>query len=327
LLVDVHTHAQPQEYLKALLDSGRFQAEHGAEGQLILKEKGSRFLTITPQVHDLSQRIEEMDAAKIDVQILSLTTPQVYFLEGQSAIDLARHCNDYLAHIVEAYPTRFRALASIPFTADIDSAISELTRCMDMLGMPGFVIGANVDGHAIDDPRFDPFYEEANRRGAVMFIHPMIPAGIEAMDKYGLAPLVGFMMDTTLAVSRLIFSDFFGRFLGIQVLVGHLGGAIPFLAGRLDTGYRNYPECQTITRPPSEIIERLYLDTGTFSAPALRCAIETVGVENVLFGSDYPQLISDMTGSIQTIQDVAGRRDRGKVLGDNAATLFGLAGL
>jgi aminocarboxymuconate-semialdehyde decarboxylase len=322
--VDVHTHAQPPEYLKILLDSGRYEAEHGSEGQLLLKEHGSRFLTITPQMHDPEQRIADMDAAGIDVQILSLTIPQVYFLEGQQAIDLARLCNDYLASIVEAYPTRFRALASIPFTADIDSIIAELARCMDSLGMPGFLIGSNIDGHPIEDPRFDPFYEEANRRGAVMFVHPMIPAGIEAMNKYALAPLVGFMMDTTLAVSRLIFSDFFGRFLGINVLVGHLGGALPYLAGRLDAGYQNYPDCQTISRPPSEIIERLYLDTVSAHPAALRCASELVGADHLLFGSDYPHLIGDVSGTMAMIESTVGRRDRGRVLGDNAAALFGL---
>jgi aminocarboxymuconate-semialdehyde decarboxylase len=322
--VDVHTHAQPPEYLKLLLDSGRYEADHGPEGQLVLKERCSRFLTITPQMHDPEQRIAEMDAAGIDVQILSLTTPQVYFLEGQAAIDLARLCNDYLASIVDTYPTRFRALASIPFTADIDSVIAELSRCMDTLGMPGFVIGSNVEGQPIDDPRFDPFYEEANRRGAVMFVHPMVPTGIEAMNKYALAPLVGFVMDTTLAVSRLIFSDFFGRFLGINVLVGHLGGALPFLAGRLDAGYETYAECQTITRPPSEIIERLYLDTVSAHPAALRCAMELVGAERVLFGSDYPHLIGNVAGGIGMIENTVGRRDRGKVLGDNAANMFRL---
>jgi aminocarboxymuconate-semialdehyde decarboxylase len=323
--VDVHTHAYPPDYLKAVLDSGRFEAEHGTNDQLILREKGSRFLTITQRADDLAVRVEEMDAAGVDLQVLSLSIPQVYFLDGEASVSLARHCNDYFARMVEAYPTRFRALASIPLTADIDSAVNELVRCMDTLGMPGFVIGANVDGRPIDDPRFDPLYEEANRRGATMFVHPMIPAGIEAMGTYSLAPLVGFMFDTTLAMSRLIFSDFFGRFMGINVLVGHLGGALPYLAGRLDAGFQNYPDCQTITRPPSEIIERLYFDTASFHPSALRCAIEMVGTEHVLYGSDYPQVIGDGAAAMNVIEHTVGRRARGKILGDNAAEMFHLA--
>src|SRR5690606_21029382 len=123
---DVHAHAQPPEYMKALLDSGRFEAEHGQDDQIILREKGSRLLAVTPRIDDLDARIAAMDEAGIDVQILSLSLPNVYFLEGDDAVALARHCNDYLASLVEVHPTRFRALASIPLTADIDSAVDEL---------------------------------------------------------------------------------------------------------------------------------------------------------------------------------------------------------
>ncbi len=323
--VDVHTHAQPPEYLQKLLDSGRYQVERGQNDQLIIKEQDSRFLTVTQAMVDPSDRIAAMDAAGIDVQILSLSLPNLNFLEGQEAIDMAVLTNDYLAGLTQSYPDRFRALASIPLTADIDSAIAELVRCMDVHGMPGFLIGANIDGAPIDDPRFDPFYEEANRRGAVMMIHPMIPSGIEAMNQYALAPLVGFMFDTTLSVSRLIFSNFFGRFLGIHVIVGHLGGAIPYLTGRLDAGWRNYEECQEINRPPSEIIERLYFDTVSFHGPSLKCAIETVGDDHILFGSDYPHVIGDVTGAMDGIESAVSRRQRGRILGDTAAELFKLA--
>jgi aminocarboxymuconate-semialdehyde decarboxylase len=324
--IDVHAHVQPPEYLRKLLDSGRYQVERGLDDQVIVKSGGARFLTLGPPMHDAAERIEAMDAAEVDIQVLSLPTPNVYFLEGQEAVELAVHTNDALAGIVQQYPDRFRALASIPLTADIDAAIAELARCMDVLGMPGFLIGANVDGTPIDDPRFDPLYEEANRRGAVMMVHPMVPAGIEAMGQYALAPLVGFMFDTTLAVSRLIFSNFFGRFLGIDVVVTHLGATIPYLTERLDAGWRTYPECQAINRPPSEIIERLYLDTVLAGEPALKCAVEIVGEDHLLFGSDYPQAISNLSGAIAQIENAITRRHRGKVLGDNAARLFGIEG-
>jgi len=322
--VDVHTHIQPPEYLKILLDSGRFEVERGDAEQLVIKDRGSRFLTVTPNMGDLPQHIAHMDATGMDAQVISLSTPNVYFKEGQEAVDLAVMTNDYLAGIVQQYPGRFKALASVPFTADIDSAINEMVRCLDQLGMPGFLIGGNIDGAPIDDPRFDPLFEEANRRGAVMFIHPMVPAGAEAMSQYGLVPLVGYMFDTTLAVSRLVFSNFFGRFLGINVVVAHLGGAIPFVSGQLDAGYANYPECQVAQRTPSEIIERLYLDTASANASALRCAIDTVGSEQVLFGSDYPHIIADVPGLTSMIEHTVGRRERGRILGDNAAKLFGL---
>ncbi|HMM41514.1 MAG TPA: amidohydrolase family protein [Thermomicrobiales bacterium] len=322
--VDVHTHAQPPEFLKSLIESGRYEVERGQGEQLIVKEQGARFLTVVPAMHQPSDRIAAMDAAGIDVQVLSVSVPQVYFLEGLAAVELARLCNDALAAIVQQYPDRFRALASVPLTADIDSAIEELGRCMDTLGMPGFLIGANINGQPLDDPKLDPFYEEANRRGAVMHIHPMAPAGIASMGQYALAPLVGFPFDTTQAIARLIFSDFFGRFLGINVVGSHLGGAIPFLANRLDAGYRTYPECQGISRPPSEVLERLYLDTTGASSTAIELAGDLVGEDHLLFGSDYPHVVGDLAGGIAAIESSVSRRHRGKILGDNAAALYGL---
>lgn len=324
--VDVHTHAQPTEYLDTLIASGRYESVDDHAGHLIIRERGSRFLTITSQMHHPKQRVEEMDAAGIDVQIISVTTPQVYFLEGQAAVDLARRCNDYLAGIVQQYPTRFRALASVPLTADVDAATREYVRCVDELGMAGVLLGANIGGRPVDDPGFAAFYAEASRRGTTALLHPMVPAGIEVMNQYALAPLVGFMFDTTLAVARLVFSGFFDRYPGITVVVGHLGAAIPYLAGRLDIGFRSYPDCQGIDRPPSEIIKQLYLDTVSFHEPAMRCAIETVGADHLVFGSDYPHVIGDVPGAIATVEHTVGAAATPAVLGDTAARLFGLAG-
>lgn len=323
--IDAHAHAQPPEYLDALLASGRYESVRDAEGRIVVRERGSRFLTITPQMHHPEQRVAEMDEAGIDMQILSVTTPQVYFLQGQAAVDLARRCNDYLADIVRSYPTRFRALASVPLTADPDAAVREFVRCLDDLGMVGAIIGSNIDGRPIDDPAFDAFYAEADRRATTLFIHPMVPAGIEVMNPYALAPLVGFMFDTTLAVSRLIFSGFFERYPRVKVLVGHLGAAVPYLAGRLDIGWRSYSDCQGIPHPPTEYIRRLYLDTVSFHAPALRCALETVGPDRIVFGSDYPHVIGDVGRAIASIQQALPATTHDGVLGHTAAELFGIS--
>ncbi len=324
--VDVHTHAQPPEYLETLQASGRYEIVPDAAGRLVVRERGSRFLTITPQMHDPARRVEEMDADGIDVQILSVTTPQVYFLEGDAAVALAARCNDYLAGLVRRYPRRFRALASVPLTAGGEAAARELERCLDDLGMVGALLGASVDGRPLDDPAFLPFFEAADARGATILIHPMVPVGVEAMGDYALAPLVGFMFDTTLAVARLIFSGYLDRFPQIRYVVGHLGGAVPYLAGRLDIGYRSYPDCQRIERPPSEYLRRLYLDTVSFHPPALRCALETVGAERIVFGSDYPHVIGDVAGAVAAIEASVPPEARSAVLGATAAGLFGLEG-
>ncbi len=322
--IDVHTHAQPKEYLDTLLASGRYETVRDPGGQLVVREKGSRFLTITPQMHDPAQRVEEMDATGIDMQIISVTTPQVYFLSGQPAVDLARICNDYLAEMVRQYPTRFRALASVPLTADPDAAVQEFERCLDELDMVGAIVGANIDGRPIDDPAFAPFYEVLNQRKSTMLVHPMVPAGIEVMNQYALAPLVGFMMDTTLAVARLIFSGFFDTYPDINVIVGHLGATAPYLAGRLDIGYRSYPDCKGISTSPSEYLKRMYLDTVSFHTPALHCAAETVGADRIVFGSDYPHVIGDVAGATKVIEESMPSDAIDGILGNTAAGIFGV---
>ncbi len=323
--IDVHTHAQPKEYLDTLIESGRYEIVRDPDGHMVVREKGSRFLTITPQMHDPAQRVEEMDETGIDMQIISVTTPQVYFLEGQPCVDLTKICNDYLAEIVRQYPTRFRALASVPLTADSDSAVKEFERCLDELDMVGAIIGANINGRPIDDPAFAPFYESLNARKSTMLIHPMVPAGIEVMNNYALAPLVGFMMDTTLAVARLIFSGFFDKYPDVNVIVGHLGAAAPYLTGRFDIGYRSYPDCKGIEQAPSEYLKRMYYDTVSFHIPALHCAAETVGADRILFGSDYPHVIGDVAGATKVIEEALPASSLAGILGDTAAGMFGVA--
>lgn len=273
----------------------------------------------------LSQRVEDMDGFGVDLQILSLSCPQVYFLEPQASIDMARLTNDYLAEAVQQYPDRFRALASIPLTAGMDAASAEFERCVDQLEMVGVLLGANIDGIPIDDPRFDDFYAEANRRGTTFLIHPMIPAGIETMNQYALAPLVGFMMDTTLAIARLIYSNFFTRYPKINIIAGQLGATAPYLAGRFDIGYRAYPECQDIDTPPSEILKQVYLDTVSYHLPALRCAVDTVGADQIVLGSDYPQVIGDVQKAVSDVRQLGlNEEETDQMLGGTAARLFGI---
>lgn len=322
--IDVHTHAQPKEYLDSLIASGRYQIVRDPNGQMVVREKGSRFLTITPQMHDPAQRVEEMDQTGIDMQIISVTTPQVYFLEGQACVDLSRICNDYLAEIVREHPSRFRALASVPLTADSDAAVKEFERCLDDLGMVGIIIGANINGRPIDDSAFAPFYEALNARKSSMLIHPMVPAGIEVMNDYALGPLVGFMMDTTLAVARLIFSGFFDKYPNVNVIVGHLGAAAPYLAGRWDIGYRSYPDCKGIEQTPSEYLKRMYYDTVSFHVPALHCAAETAGAGRILFGSDYPHVIGDVEGAARVIEESMPAEALPGIMGDTVARMFGI---
>ena len=185
---------------------------------------------------------------------------------------------------------------------------------------------SNVNGMPLYDRRLWSLYEVANELGAVLYIHPTNPVGVEAMMDYWLMPLVGFLFDTTLAAAGLIFSGVAERFPNIRWVLGHLGGAIPYLAERLDRGYHAFPECrQNIAQPPSTYLKRFYYDTVNFDPRAIELAISFAGIGQILAGSDYPHQIGSIEKMLQSIGELrVSPEDRQKILGDNSARLLRL---
>ena len=184
-----------------------------------------------------------------------------------------------------------------------------------------------LSGVALADERFEPLYAEADRLGAVLHIHPTSPVGVEAMTDYWLMPLVGFLWDTTLAAAKLVFAGVPERYPRIKWVLGHLGGAIPYIAERLDRGWRAFGECRAhIERPPSEYLRRFYFDTVNFDARALRFAADFGGVSQLLGGSDYPHAIGSIELMKQSIASAAfSGAERAEILGGNANRVYALS--
>jgi aminocarboxymuconate-semialdehyde decarboxylase len=177
---------------------------------------------------------------------------------------------------------------------------------------------------ALADPAFEPLWSKADELGAVIYIHPTDPAGVESMLEYWLMPLVGFLFDTTLAASRLVFSGVVERYPRIRWVLTHMGGAIPYLAERLDRGWRAFSDCRThIGVPPSEYLRTFYYDTVNFDPAAVRLALDFAGEERLLAGSDYPHQIGSIARMLETIERLDLRKDvKEKILGGNAAALL-----
>jgi aminocarboxymuconate-semialdehyde decarboxylase len=173
---------------------------------------------------------------------------------------------------------------------------------------------------------FAPLWKKADELHAVIYIHPTDPAGVEAMMDYWLMPLVGFLMDTTLAAARLVFSGVVARHPNIRWVLTHMGGAIPYLAERLDRGYRAFADCrQHIDRPPTEYLKQFYYDTVNFNPSAMRLALDFAGPDRILAGSDYPHQIGSIPLMLDTIQKIdVDEATRRKILGENAVRLLGL---
>ena len=192
--------------------------------------------------------------------------------------------------------------------------------------MRGAMLFSNVNGVGLDDRRFWPMYEAANDLDAVLYIHPTHPVGVEAMTDFWLMPLVGFLCDTTLAAAKIVFSGVAERFPRIRWALCHLGGAIPYLAERLDRGFEAFIECRAhIPRRPSEYLKRFYYDTVNFDARAVELAIAFAGADHILAGSDYPHQIGSIPKMLETIRGLEVSEDeRAGIFGGNAARLLGI---
>jgi aminocarboxymuconate-semialdehyde decarboxylase len=186
---------------------------------------------------------------------------------------------------------------------------------------------ANIDGRDLTDPLFAPIWTEIDRRGLPVLVHPTAPQGVRDLhlQEFGLIPPVGFMFDTTLALSRMILSGFLDRYPNVKLIAAHGGGALPYLVGRLDRCHERIPACAAVIKEkPSHYLQRIYYDSVVYELAALKLCIEVAGSpERVLYGSDYPHNIGDMVGCLERVNALPAKQRR-LIAGKNAERLFGL---
>jgi aminocarboxymuconate-semialdehyde decarboxylase len=300
---DLHTHYYPEAFFRLIEEvGGAFSFGTDPTGRTIIRYRGSRFFGITPPMTDPARRIEDMDRVGIDVEVLSLSTPNVYFAPPERQAEVARLVNDAYADLTARHPKRFKGFASIPMD-DPDAALRELERTQGELRMNGVIVLSNINGRALTDPRYRPFFVECDRRRVCVFIHPMIPASAEPFAEYVLGPIIGFPFDPTVAVARLCYAGVFRELPNIRWILGHLGGAVPYLIERMDNGWRDFAECRVnIDELPSVYLKRLYYDTVSFSAPSLRLTRELVGAGHLVMDSDYPHLLGSIDRAVSSIE-------------------------
>jgi aminocarboxymuconate-semialdehyde decarboxylase len=299
---DLHTHYYPVAFFDRIRDlPSEFSFGHSQTGQTIITFRGARFFGITPPMTDVNKRLEDMDRVGIDVEVLSLSTPNVFFTDETHQPEIARLVNDSYAELIAKYPQRFKGFASIPMD-NPDAALSELHRTINDLKMNGVILLSNIRGKALTAPEYRPFFEEANRMNLCIFLHPMLPVNAEAFREYVLGPIIGFPFDTTLAVARMCYAGLFRELPNIRWIIGHLGGAVPYLMERMDNGWRDFAECRdNIDELPSTYLKRLYYDTVSFSSFTLKMVREMVGSNHMVMGSDYPHLLGSIDRAVSSI--------------------------
>jgi aminocarboxymuconate-semialdehyde decarboxylase len=325
MIIDFHNHYFPPQYLDAIRTGGsHFRVTEDGKGNPVLHSPGD-YNVLVPGHRDLAFRAKVLDEAGVDKQVLTFTAPGTSIETPDRAVDLSRVINDAFAADVAEWKGRYTALAHLPMNAP-DAAAEEATRAIEELGLPGVMLLSNASGVPLSDDRFLPVFEALNRAEAVVYIHPTYPVGVEVMVKYMLMPMVGFLMDTTLATASLVYAGIVERFPRITWVLGHLGGAVPYLAERFDRGFEAYPECrERCTVLPSEQLKAFYYDTVNFDPACQALALTFAGPDHIVAGSDYPHMIGSLSKMVSSIDamDVSAE-DRQRVRGGNAARILGL---
>ena len=278
MLVDVHAHYYPARYT-ALLAGAKTKSR-----------AGTRLRPDSDSQEDLDARLGMMDAAGVQMQVLSPASSAPYLADEHKAAEVARLANDLYADLVARYPSRFAAFVSLPLP-HIDASLRELARGLDVLGMAGATMNCSIHDRSIAETEFEPIYQELNHRGAALFYHPCQNGICSPMVRdYGFTTSAGASMEDTVLVLHLIARQIPVRYPDIKYIVPHFGGMIPTLLNRLDNqAPANHPN---LKERPSTTAARLYYDTvGHGSLPALCSAHQAFGAEHLLPGSDYPVLL------------------------------------
>jgi len=326
--VDVHAHVMPLPLLQRLERRGLADLADVEHEVVRLDPAVSGVgrgapLPLARSQYDVAIRLSEMDSVGVDRHAVSL--PPFLFCstadDGRLVADVVSNGNDELATYVADADGRLSGLGSVP--VGWPGAAEEARRCLDRLGLAGVAIGSRGGGRELDDPVNDDLWAMLAERGTFVFLHPSGVPDPHRQRDFWLPQLVGYPMETALAVSRLVFGRVLERF-PITLCLAHGGGCLPSLRGRLDMGWERKDVAHTTVLPPSSFTDRLYYDTAVFSTALLRRLVEDVGVEHVLLGTDHPFELGDRT-PVETVRNLGlDPRSTRAILWDNAARLLPL---
>ena len=319
-IVDIHAHISPERLIRALSEGRHW---HGIEpGELLPIHQYTPRTMWTPE-----QRVQEMDQLGVDVHVLS-TNSFLYFYERDAAatVSIARECNDYVSQLTWDHPDRFAGFATLPMQ-DVAASVAELERSVGTLGLKGAMIGDHVNGSTYDDPAFLPLWKAAEALGAVIFIHQSGDTTVSArITRYHLPNSIGNLVDRAVTFASFVYGGVMDACPDLKVCLAHGGGFACYGAGRMDRGWQVRPEARVnIQKPPSAYLGRFWYDCLTHDANALRYLIDSVGIERLVFGTDWPfdMAIDDPVHWVRGL-DKLSEDEKDAILGGNIARLLDL---
>ena len=310
-VVDIHTHVYPPAYM-ALLRSRTevpyvrsFPDDPSAGDRLVIlpaedTASTSRGRPIGPEYYDISQKLAFMDAHGIDISVLSLANPWLDWLPSSTAANTAREINDDLERQCSQHEGRLYAFGTLPLSAPVPEIEAEIVRLASLKHTRGVILGTSGLGKGLDDPALDPIYSALRTHSLPIFLHPHygLPSSVYgpfATDYGHVLPLaLGFPLETTIAMARMVLSGVFDRFSELQILVAHSGGTLPFLAGRIESCILHDAHLKSQNkiadrRTVWDVLKKnVYLDAVIYGSVGLGAAVEASGADRLMFGTDHP---------------------------------------
>ena len=279
--IDIHAHVTPEGFVAA---GKRGENWHGMPSDAMDIHRNNPKTQWTPE-----ERLADMDSLGVDVQVLS-TNAYFYNYDGdpETVARMTEECNGHVAQLVKDHPDRFAGFSTLPMQ-DIKASIAELERSMG-LGLKGAMIGDNVNGKTYDEKEFLPFWKAAQDLGAVILVHQGGETVVNhRISRYHLPNTIGNPADRALTFAALVFGGIMDACPDLKVCLCHGGGYTCYGIGRMDRGWQVRQEARVnIQQPPSAYLDRFYYDCLTHSEPALRYLIDSVGIDRVVFGTDWP---------------------------------------
>lgn len=328
LNIDVHCHYfNPAVGQKAsVLKPIEQEVGHIFANQLTRDTNAKQMRDRAPMLSDVAVRLKDMDRMGVDIQAVSPAPFQYYyFAEPAFGAELARDVNEGMAKLVAQHPDRLIGLGTVPLQ-DAGLAVKELKHAVKNLGLKGIEINTHVNGKNLTDPslKLEKFFAAVSELGVPLFIHPNGFTEASRLENHYFNNVIGNPLDTTIAVSHLIFDGVMERNPKLKVLLAHAGGYLAHYWARMDHVYGARPDGRSvIKRKPSTYLERFYFDTITFDPGMLRNMIERFGAGHVMLGTDYPYDMAevDPLGLVSAVKRL-NKDDRDLIIGGNAKKLF-----
>lgn len=328
--VDLHCHALTPAVEQLVAQRSEKLAERELMPRLLGKESAEYTANVMlkaafPKLTNLELRLQDMDAMGVDLQLLSPAPNQYYYWADP---DLARHIgrsiNEHIASLVAQHPERLLGLGSVALQHP-DLCIEQLEYAVRTLGLRGVEVSSLVNGMELANPKFERFWAKVEQLGCVVFLHPLGTSLGERVNQHYLSNTIGQPLETTVALSYLIFGGTLDRYPGVKIIAAHGGGYLASYIGRSDHAWHARPDAHGCQRAPSSYLKQIFFDTVVYRPEQLRHLLAEVGVSQVVVGTDYPYDMAhyQIHALLEAVPGLSAA-DRAAILGGNAAQLLKL---